>query len=417
MLNYFITVTERLIIPATLAGLLYAWIFERVGIRGRRILHIGAAAGFVAAIAMAILKNKTSLIATGMWNVRIFTTSLIALILFIVLSVPALRRKLGRGGDIAASAGAALLLATILFYALPDVLAYPFTFTLNGASVFSSAYFTRFAGWLLGLILVAVTAVSVERAARRAGNGVTGIIMWTALGINALSQLGTMIQVLYTRRMIKGHFFFEIAKLTSKNSKWFIFAGLAAVIVIPIVIFIRSLHVNEPYENPAQHRKIRAKWRNAKRWACAAAVCFIIGVLTLTWLNAINSRPVELSPVEESELKGDNVYVSLDKVEDGHLHRFAYTTPDGITVRFIVIKKPNSSSYGVGLDACDICGETGYFERNGQIVCKLCDVVMNINTIGFKGGCNPIVIDYSVDGGYIIVPTSTLIEHQKEFKK
>ena len=141
-----------------------------------------------------------------------------------------------------------------------------------------------------------------------------------------------------------------------------------------------------------------------------------MGVLCLTWFDAINHRVIELSPVEGSEVRGDNVYVPLTQVEDGHLHRFAYTTGDGITVRFIVIKKPNYSSYGEGLDACDICGETGHFERNGQIVCKLCDVVMNINTIGFKGGCNPIVIDYSVEGGYIIVPTYTLVEHQNEFK-
>ena len=88
-----------------------------------------------------------------------------------------------------------------------------------------------------------------------------------------------------------------------------------------------------------------------------------------------------------------------------------------MAIRFIIIKKPNSSSYGIGLDACDICGETGYFERNGQVVCKLCDVVMNINTIGFKGGCNPKVIDYSIKDGQIIVPKSTLLEHESDFKK
>ena len=85
-------------------------------------------------------------------------------------------------------------------------------------------------------------------------------------------------------------------------------------------------------------------------------------------------------------------------------------------IRFIVIKKPNSSSYGVGLDACDICGEAGYFEREGQIVCKRCDVVMNINTIGFKGGCNPIVIDYEVKDGQIIVPIEGLVLHERKFK-
>ena len=41
---------------------------------------------------------------------------------------------------------------------------------------------------------------------------------------------------------------------------------------------------------------------------------------------------------------------------------------------------------------------------------------MNINTIGFKGGCNPIPIEYRIADGYIIVPLSTLIEHENEFK-
>ena len=91
-------------------------------------------------------------------------------------------------------------------------------------------------------------------------------------------------------------------------------------------------------------------------------------------------------------------------------------TDKGKTVRFIVIKKPNSSAYGIGLDACDICGETGYYEREGQVVCNLCNVVMNINTIGFKGGCNPIVIDYKIQDGNIIVPISELVKHEDIFK-
>lgn len=174
--------------------------------------------------------------------------------------------------------------------------------------------------------------------------------------------------------------------------------------------------MNEPYENSAQRRKIQAKWRSNRRWSTLLSLCFVLVVLNLTLLTALDSREVELSPIEECEIRGDHVYIPLTQVEDGHLHRFAYTTDSDIAVRFIIIKKPNSSSYGVGLDACDICGETGYYERNGQIVCKLCDVVMNINTIGFKGGCNPIVIDYSVENGYIIVPIDTLVAHEKEFK-
>ena len=106
----------------------------------------------------------------------------------------------------------------------------------------------------------------------------------------------------------------------------------------------------------------------------------------------------------------------MDQVDDGHLHRFAYYSDEGTEIRFIVIKKPDSSAYGIGLDACDICGETGYYEKDGMVVCKLCDVVMNINTIGFKGGCNPIIIDYSIENGNIVIPGEGLVQYESTFK-
>ena len=66
---------------------------------------------------------------------------------------------------------------------------------------------------------------------------------------------------------------------------------------------------------------------------------------------------------------------------------------------------------------CDICGETGYYERGeGQVVCKLCDVVMNVNTIGFKGGCNPIPISYEVADGNLVFALADIIAGEREFK-
>ena len=87
-----------------------------------------------------------------------------------------------------------------------------------------------------------------------------------------------------------------------------------------------------------------------------------------------------------------------------------------MNVRWIVVRKPNSASYGVGLDACEVCGNAGYYERGGLVVCRRCDVVMNTNTIGFKGGCNPIVIPYNISNGKIYVPIDGLLEYEKEFK-
>ena len=112
----------------------------------------------------------------------------------------------------------------------------------------------------------------------------------------------------------------------------------------------------------------------------------------------------------------DQVSVNLADISDGHLHRFEYTTSGGVKVRFIVIQK-SGSSFGVGLDACDICGPTGYYEKDGKVICKLCEVAMNIATIGFKGGCNPIPIDYKVSNGTLTVPISALEASASIFAK
>ena len=108
-------------------------------------------------------------------------------------------------------------------------------------------------------------------------------------------------------------------------------------------------------------------------------------------------------------INNNNEFIEIEDIEELLDEEVSYN-------KRIVIKKPNSQSYGIGLDACDICGETGYYERDGQVVCKLCDVVMNINTIGFKGGCNPIVVPYSIENSNIILPVTGLIEHENEFK-
>ena len=418
MLKYLIAVSEDMMVVAILIGLLYAWVERRFESGGRKFLNIGVIVGFAAAAVMSYLKNTTSLIHTGIWNMRIFIASTALLIVFLVFSIPKLREKLPAVSGKIVCTAAALLAALLLFYEMPDVFAYPYTIRQQGfESFFSTDYLFRFIGFLLGLALVAIAFF----AARYVGTRVTGTastaLTVAALSINAIQQICKTLQTMLTRRIIKSnHTIFSIVKFTSNHSNLFIYGVLLCAVLLALVLWARSFHVDEPYANPAQHRRIRAKWRLNRRWASVLLGCVVLMVLNLTVFTSIITRVVALSPAEEYVIEGDNIYVSLAQVEDGHLHRFAYVTPNNVETRFIVVKKPNSAAYGIGLDACDICGETGYYERDGQVVCKLCDVVMNINTIGFKGGCNPIPITYSVSDGYIIVPISTLVEHEKDFR-
>ena len=53
-------------------------------------------------------------------------------------------------------------------------------------------------------------------------------------------------------------------------------------------------------------------------------------------------------------------------------------------------------------------GDAGYYEKDGKIICKKCEVAINLATIGFKGGCNPIPFPYKTGHGKITIQTTDL---------
>ena len=430
MLKYLIQITQDLFVPAILLALMYAYI-PFVGKKGRFALNIGTGFTLVFAIVMAYLKQTTNKINIEAWNVRYISIALIALVLFLVFSSSLMRKLTKKAGEGLAYISAAVLVLAVFMEVLPTVMLYPWGFIQADESVFSTDFIFKSIGFIFGLAIMTVAGLAVYRGACASGERVCTAVLKAALVANAARQLGRILSLLKLRvrsGFIKGPAAVTITNITgtkfaraytqfvSNKSFVFIYIVMLIVLVIPLVIWARSFKVNEPYDNPAQQRKIRAKWRDRRRWASTAMVCCLLSVLNLTAVKAYNEKEAEITPAEECEIRDNCMYVSLEQVGDGHLHRFAHISDNGVEIRFIVIKKPNSSAFGVGLDACDICGKTGYYEKNDQVVCNRCDVVMNVNTIGFKGGCNPIPIDYKVENGYIIVPIDVLLEHEKEFK-
>ena len=414
MLSYIVKTTTSLCMMSVILGVITAYTRKKGTALEKRIVVIGACIGLIGSVIMAVFKNTTSRIDTGYWNLGIFSVSLVSFLLFLIFSL-----KKMSGKRIAGLSWICLSIITamIIFYTLPDVWAYPYQMVSAGQSMVSTDFLYKMIGLMFGWILNIVLYFAVAFCALSVSEEGCLLMLRLVLLVSALRQLSVTLQIMLAKRIVKSnHILFLIAKHTSNGSDWFIYLTLLIPFVLTLILWYQSLHVNEAYRNPAEHRKIRAKWRSIRRWAGTAIITFVLCIFNMTAVKAFDSRVVELSPVEDAEIRDGNVYVPFEQVNDGHLHRFAYETERGTQIRFIVIQKPNSSSYGIGLDACDICGETGYYEKDGQVVCKLCDVVMNINTIGFKGGCNPIVIPYEIADGQIIVPIDGLLEYEAEFK-
>jgi uncharacterized membrane protein len=62
----------------------------------------------------------------------------------------------------------------------------------------------------------------------------------------------------------------------------------------------------------------------------------------------------------------------------------------------------------VCLDACEICGDKGYFEHGGAMVCRNCMSPIALNSVGRSGGCNPIPLPSHAVGGKVTVSASDL---------
>ena len=428
MLNYIVKVTEDLSATVVMTVLLYAFMEMLFGIRGKRSQKAAAAVGILASAVMAFVKNRTSKIATNQWNLYIFYVALAATIFFFVFALICLKGRRDRMSfaELITQISAAVLTADLIFYEAPDVMAYPFLFDLGKDGVFSVRFLIRLIGWLLALVLVYVLGLLLYKAVIALNSpGILTLSLFLALFSNGVRLFGLILGkwIVKPKWLTWPDFSSKdypwalpVAMFVSNHTLLFIILICASAMIIPAALFVRSLRITEPYDNPAQRRKLLAKNRRQRRWSAAIAVCMAIAIVNLTAVKAYDNRVIELSPPEEYTVEGDKILISVENLEDGHLHRYEYTTQDNIDVRWIVIKKPGASSYGVGLDACNVCGIAGYFERNGQVVCKRCDVVMNINTIGFKGGCNPIPLAYRVDGGNMIIELSDILDGAVEFK-
>lgn len=417
MLSYLIKTTISLLMAVILLGITAAYTKLKAKPYAKIIVITGTVLGLIFSILMSVAKNATSKIDTSAWNLGIFSVALTAFVLLLIFSAKPISGKLGKVADVIFWCMTSVVVATSLFYTLPDVWAYPYQMVSAGQSMISTDFLYKMIGFLFGWILMIVVFFAAYKCVIRLSDKGALLLLKLSYLINALRQASVILSIVLAKRIIKSnHTLFTIAKYTSNYSNGFIYLSILLIFVVTIILWARSFNVNEPYANPAQHRKIKAKWRSIRRWATTAIVAFILCIANMTVINAYDNKVVELSPVEDARVENGNVYVTFEQVADGHLHRFAYNTDSGVEIRFIVIKKPNSSSYGIGLDACDICGETGYYEKDGQVVCKLCDVVMNISTIGFKGGCNPIVIPYEMENGEIIVPIDGLMEYESEFR-
>lgn len=230
-----------------------------------------------------------------------------------------------------------------------------------------------------------------------------------------LQQSIFIIQILMARHLLPGGALMRIMAPLIDHQSWFIFIVFFVTLLVPITLFLQKKPERPEGANPAQYRKILIHARHKLRWGTAVVICLVCMVSLSSVVSYYANKGEELVPAIPVNSVDGKVNIPLEQVRDGHLHRYVYKAAGGEMVRFIIIQK-GGSSYGVGLDACEICGPTGYYEKDGQVICKLCEVMMNKATIGMRGGCNPVPLEYKVENGQVSIAQTNLEQERKRFK-
>ena len=408
------------------------------GRRGKKARSVavwaGIGLGMVSSLALTII-NVEAPKSVNRQTVGLFTLPVVIVLAVLFLALIAVRSRRVRSllpgdaddearaassmetavsGDTLVRIVGALYIAAALFRAVPTAMNQAVMMLSGGVEIYSTPVVLALVGYVLAWVLVCFVAwVSYRLCSWNNRVWPAAFILIALLANHSLM----VVRILKAKRWI------STSKETWAVMSWFInheavftiAAGLALCAVV-VLTWLASRSIPTVGANPAEGRLGRARSRLYKSMAGTAALGYLCGALLITVGVAYGSQEIELSPPESFSVVDDQVSVNLADISDGHLHRFEYTTSGGVKVRFIVIQK-SGSSFGVGLDACDICGPTGYYEKDGKVICKLCEVAMNIATIGFKGGCNPIPIDYKVSNGTLTVPISALEASASVFVK
>ena len=379
---------------------------------GTSALGLSAGAIFAALRATAVITSRTAVNIPTLEACTVVDLALLAVLIVLVI-----RPSWGWEGRFAPVANtiACLTLALAFLDAVPEMILQLAAFIEPGEATFSSTMLLRVLGFLGAWAAVAVFAFLYYRACRRSPVRLTRVIVAVFALLLVLAHATALATVLHGARRIHLHGqAFRMMVWLTNNAESTVLLLTAGLFLIPMAVAVAATLRRVPDQpNPARRRHEIAERRRSRRWALGAAAGFAALVATRTLAVAKVNEVPTLSDPEHYDIEGGNAVIALDAIADGHLHRFAYDT-GGTQVRFIAIRK-NGGAYGVGLDACENCGPAGYYEKNGKIICKRCDVAINSATIGFKGGCNPIPIDFTVDAGSLLVPTSVLDDSAKVF--
>lgn len=286
------------------------------------------------------------------------------------------------------------------------------TVLILSAVSLNSTELMSFFGTLLGVACAVVFGVlfvkgSVRINLQRFFRVTTVILYFVAFqllisGLHELSENGILpsskLEMRFIGPIVRNDFFFFITILA--------LAGLMVLFEYRKRMAQSAESITALAANPAARRKAEWTARRERLWMSAVYICSFVFIFLVTAQFIYAKSTTALSPAAPVTLTGSQVTVPVSQVQDDQLHRYIVDV-NGTNVRFLLFRKPDGNIVSVA-DSCQICGPAGFYKSGDTIICKLCASPLTAQSMGQPGGCNPIPLQSTIAGGFVVITAHNL---------
>ncbi len=281
-----------------------------------------------------------------------------------------------------------------------------------------SNLFLIVSGGAIGIAIAAILGILIIKGLVKinlrlffAGTGLVLLALMATLVAKALHNLAEFNVVSLTPDVLA-----FVGLLAREDTSIIILFSLIAIPALLIALDpILSPHKKKIIEDesPAQKRLRVAEARRSTILRALIGVTLFAVIMTVGFSWASTARGGYDPAVMPINSQNGKVMVPLSELNDGIMHKYSLEI-QGVPVRFFMIH-PSGDTVRVGFDACYICPPIGYYMKEGTVVCKNCDAPINFDSIGLPGGCNPRVLEFTVDDTNVVIDLAELEASVKYF--
>jgi len=201
------------------------------------------------------------------------------------------------------------------------------------------------------------------------------------------------------------------------NNDVFFFVVIVALCMFLVIaqrVQSSGASAGQETKSAPERRKALAEWRLQRFWKISASAVSLVVILLIS-TEFIYSRAAQaVSPAVPVSVVNGVARIPTSDLADHKMHRYVVSA-GGAQGRLIAVLD-DTDSVRVGLDACEICGNKGYYQDGKNVICRNCAAAIYIPTIGLVGGCNPVHINFVVEKGAVTFSEGDLAAEAKFFQ-